>query len=68
MNVRAGICVVYWVYHQNHSLTLLCAISLPQSNKPLMEKRRRERINNCLDQLKAILMEVTKKEVKLATV
>ncbi|ELU10814.1 hypothetical protein CAPTEDRAFT_223641 [Capitella teleta] len=33
-----------------------------KSNKPLMEKRRRERINKCLDQLKAILMEVTKKE------
>jgi len=28
-----------------------------------MEKRRRERINTCLDQLKTILMEVTKKEV-----
>ena len=36
---------------------------LLQSNKPLMEKRRRERINSCLDQLKSILMEVTKKEV-----
>ena len=34
-----------------------------QASKPLMEKRRRERINNCLDQLKAILMDVTKKEV-----
>ena len=28
-----------------------------------MEKRRRERINTCLDQLKTILMDVTKKEV-----
>jgi len=36
-----------------------------QSNKPLMEKRRRERINTCLDQLKAILMDATKKEVVL---
>jgi len=26
-----------------------------------MEKRRRERINNCLDQLKSLLTEVTKK-------
>jgi hypothetical protein len=34
-----------------------------QSNKPLMERKRRERINNCLQQLKSILMEVTKKEV-----
>ena len=32
-----------------------------QVAKPLMEKRRRERINNCLDQLKSLLTEVTKK-------
>ncbi|KAI0241613.1 hypothetical protein LSAT2_023234 [Lamellibrachia satsuma] len=38
------------------------AAEIRKSNKPLMEKRRRERINSCLDQLKSILMEVTKKE------
>jgi len=36
-----------------------------QINKPLMEKKRRERINNCLNQLKAFLMEATKKDVSL---
>lgn len=34
-----------------------------QASKPLMEKKRRERINCCLDELKTILMDVTKKEV-----
>ena len=29
-----------------------------------MEKRRRERINKCLDELKVILMDVNKKEVR----
>ena len=42
---------------------MLITVHCVQSNKPLMEKRRRERINTCLDQLKAILMDVTKKEV-----
>jgi len=30
-----------------------------------MEKRRRQRINSCLEQLKLILMDVTKKEVSV---
>ncbi len=34
-----------------------------QINKPLMEKKRRERINNCLNQLKMFLMDATKKDV-----
>ena len=34
-----------------------------QKNKPLMEKKRRERINICLEQLKSILMQVTEREV-----
>lgn len=33
-----------------------------QSNKPIMEKRRRARINNCLNELKNILLEAMKKD------
>ena len=43
----------------------LSELFLLQANKPLMEKRRRERINTSLEQLKSILMDVTKKEVIL---
>lgn len=42
--------------------------SFAQANKPLMERRRRERINNCLDQLKTMLMDTTKKEVELCAI
>lgn len=38
-------------------------LCLFQASKPLMEKRRRERINNCLDQLKTLILEATKKDV-----
>lgn len=34
-----------------------------QSNKPIMEKRRRARINNCLNELKALILDATKKDV-----
>ena len=34
-----------------------------QSNKPIMEKRRRARINQCLDELKALILEAMKKDV-----
>jgi len=32
-------------------------------SKPLMERRRRQRINDCLDQLKSILETFTHKQV-----
>ena len=34
-----------------------------QSTKPIMEKRRRARINACLAELKSLLMDVIKAEV-----
>ena len=34
-----------------------------QTSKPLMEKRRRERINRCLEELKKILLEALRKDV-----
>jgi len=34
-----------------------------QMNKPLMERRRRQRINDCLNQLKSILETLTHKQV-----
>lgn len=36
-----------------------------QSNKPIMEKRRRARINNCLNELKTLILDATKKDVSL---
>nr|AGS55441.1 hairy enhancer of split 7 [Platynereis dumerilii] len=38
------------------------AAEMRKINKPLMEKKRRERINNCLNQLKMFLMDATKKD------
>jgi len=35
---------------------------ISQSNKPIMEKRRRARINNCLNDLKGILLEAMRKD------
>lgn len=37
----------------------------PQSNKPLMEKKRRQRINRCLNDLKSLVLEGMKKDVSL---
>ncbi|CAI9734318.1 transcription factor HES-1-B-like [Octopus vulgaris] len=36
--------------------------SVRKSNKPLMEKRRRARINSCLDQLKTLVLQAHKKD------
>lgn len=36
---------------------------LSKSKKPLMEKRRRARINNCLVQLKSLVLQAMKKDV-----
>ncbi|XP_014216999.1 protein deadpan-like [Copidosoma floridanum] len=35
---------------------------LRRSNKPIMEKKRRQRINNCLDELKSLILEAMKKD------
>ncbi|XP_054009568.1 protein hairy-like [Hylaeus anthracinus] len=35
---------------------------LRRSNKPIMEKRRRARINQCLDELKSLILEAMKKD------
>lgn len=34
-----------------------------RSNKPIMEKRRRARINNCLNELKGLILDAMKKDV-----
>lgn len=39
------------------------SFSFAQSNKPIMEKRRRARINNCLNELKTLILDATKKDV-----
>lgn len=40
----------------------LCVL---QSNKPIMEKRRRARINNCLNELKTLILDAMKKDVSI---
>nr|XP_033334358.1 protein hairy-like isoform X1 [Megalopta genalis] len=37
---------------------------LRRSNKPIMEKRRRARINQCLDELKSLILEAMKKDAE----
>lgn len=39
-----------------------CSLSF-QTNKPIMEKRRRARINHCLNELKSLILEAMKKDV-----
>lgn len=34
-----------------------------RTNKPIMEKKRRQRINDCLNQLKNLVLEGLKKDV-----
>jgi hypothetical protein len=41
---------------------------LPQSNKPIMEKRRRARINHCLNELKALILDAMKKDVSYSPI
>lgn len=36
-----------------------------QNNKPIMEKKRRARINNCLNELKTLILEALKKDVSI---
>lgn len=37
-----------------------------QTNKPIMEKKRRARINNCLNELKDLLVDAMDKDVRFA--
>lgn len=36
-----------------------------QTNKPIMEKKRRARINHCLNELKTLILEAMKKDVSI---
>lgn len=38
---------------------------LLQSNKPIMEKKRRARINHCLNELKSLILDAMKKDVSV---
>lgn len=39
-----------------------------QTNKPIMEKKRRARINQCLGELKELILEAMKKDVSSSTI
>lgn len=41
---------------------------LLQNNKPIMEKRRRARINQCLNELKALILDATNKDVSFGKI
>lgn len=41
---------------------------LLQTNKPIMEKKRRARINHCLNELKTLILEAMKKDVSILKV
>uniref|UniRef100_A0A1B0F054 Uncharacterized protein n=1 Tax=Phlebotomus papatasi TaxID=29031 RepID=A0A1B0F054_PHLPP len=41
---------------------------LRKSNKPIMEKKRRARINHCLNELKTLILEAMKKDVSRITI
>lgn len=47
------------------ALTNRVLLSELQSNKPIMEKRRRARINNCLNELKTLILDAMKKDVSV---
>lgn len=44
---------------------LIVSFLILQSNKPIMEKRRRARINNCLNELKTLILDAMKKDVSI---
>lgn len=43
---------------------LIAGIFHLQSNKPMMEKKRRARINHCLNELKTLILDAMKKDVR----
>ncbi|OAD59758.1 Protein deadpan [Eufriesea mexicana] len=47
---------------ESHSQSGMTKAELRRSNKPIMEKRRRARINQCLDELKSLILEAMKKD------
>lgn len=55
---RANTTLIYFGSYNNF-------IFFFQSNKPIMEKRRRARINNCLNELKTLILDAMKKDVSL---
>ncbi|XP_042883618.1 protein hairy-like [Penaeus japonicus] len=46
-------------HHDSHPLS---KAELRKSNKPIMEKRRRARINTCLNELKSLILDAMKKD------
>ena len=60
-------------YYFKYSLYFLVPVSslvylFLQINKPLMEKKRRARINSCLGQLKSLVLEAMKKDVSISII
>ena len=49
--------------HDLLALLIIQFFSILQSNKPFMERKRRARINNCLGQLKTLVLQAMRKDV-----
>lgn len=48
--------------NQNNDISIFKIFFL-QTHKPIMEKRRRARINQCLNEIKTLILEAMKKDV-----
>lgn len=62
-NIAVCVCVFFLMRHVAISSTV--CLTVLQANKPLMEKRRRARINQSLAVLKALILDSAKMEVRL---
>jgi len=47
----------------SYTIITIMVLLVLQNNKPLMEKRRRQRINDCLVQLKGLVLQAMNKDV-----
>lgn len=55
--------IFFYYYLKLFKLILNLVFSQFQNNKPIMEKKRRARINQCLNELKTLILDALKKDV-----
>lgn len=58
-------CLIVWYFYEK--LSKLRSPTSSKSSKPIMEKRRRARINESLGQLKTLILDALKKDVRRRT-
>lgn len=63
---KSSVKILVMVFLENGPYYYLCEILFAlQSKKPLMEKMRRARINDSLNELKSLVLEAMKKDVSV---